>query len=212
MARLLRHVLLSGALSSALLPAFILSFSPQPVVNQAVLKLHGAPIPSPDPALESWIKEERLAAFNHILENIGPNGANATGTGAGCILASPTKVSPNYYYQWVRDGAITISSLVEQWQKGKWPQEEEDQILSTLLQIFMDWINMQDTVQHTQNPSGGYYDGGLGEPKFEVNGSPFVEYVDPRERNLISHRIALLICTACLSIGAGEGRSEIALH
>jgi glucoamylase len=38
---------------------------------------------------------------------------------------------------------------------------------------FMDYIYFSQQVQHTNNPSGGYATGGLGEPKFNVDGTPF---------------------------------------
>ncbi|KAF8456941.1 Six-hairpin glycosidase-like protein, partial [Terfezia claveryi] len=123
--------------------------------------------------LEAWLHDQHIYAFNQILANIGPNGANARGTAPGCILASPSRHAPNYYYQWIRDGGIVISSLVEQWQKGKWPKEEEKSIIDRLLKVFMDYVDIQKNLQWTNNPSGGFYDGGLGEPKFNADGSGF---------------------------------------
>ncbi|KAF8461347.1 Six-hairpin glycosidase-like protein [Kalaharituber pfeilii] len=172
-------LILVGTLSALLHSAVSLSLSPKYLVShkQPVLKSPvqaPTPLSTPDAVLEDWISHERVFAFNQILANIGPNGANATGTAPGCILASPSKYAPNYFYQWVRDGAITISSLIEQWEKGRWPLNEEQRILDDLLQIFLNYVDMQGKLQATNNPSGGYYSGGLGEPKFEVNGSPFV--------------------------------------
>lgn len=48
-----------------------------------------------DAALDSWITSQRPIAFDGILANIGPNGANAQGVNAGAIIASPSKSNPD---------------------------------------------------------------------------------------------------------------------
>lgn len=179
MTRISNIILHTGALAAAFFasPIFSLSLPPQSAAQQQqVFKLQDQPgFQYPDSSLDSWLESERTYAFEQILANIGPDGANASGTAPGCILASPSKYAPNYYYQWIRDGGIVISTLVEQWHRGKWPNSQEDRILDKLLRVFMDYVDMQKNLQWTINPSGTFYGSGLGEPKFHVDGSAFSE-------------------------------------
>jgi len=114
--------------------------------------------------LNEWLKKERKDAFELLLANIGPNGANVPGAGAGAVIASSSRQSPNYFYQWIRDAAITIGTVVSEYERTK---DEK------LLDIIESYVQMQMKLQHTDNPSGGYRTGGLGEPKFEADGSAF---------------------------------------
>lgn len=176
---MLANLLHTGALSAAFLASFTfyLQAGAEPV-HQYVLNNPSvlSSVPPPEAGLESWLHSQRIFAVNQMLANIGPDGENAKGTAPGCILASPNRHEPNYYFQWIRDGGIVISSLVEQWKKGKWSKDEEERILNKLLQVFMDYIDIQKNLQWTNNPSGNFYEGGLGEPKFNSDGSGFFEY------------------------------------
>lgn len=118
--------------------------------------------------LEDWIQGQRNTSFRYILDNIGPNGTNAKETAPGTVLASPSREGPNYYYQWVRDAAITMGDVVEEYSKTGDPN---------LREIIDYYTDLQGILQNTFNPSGGYTTGGLGEPKFLVDGAPFTELV-----------------------------------
>lgn len=118
--------------------------------------------------LEEWIQEQRKTSFRFLLDNIGPNGTNAKETVPGTVLASPSREGPNYYYQWVRDAAITMGDVVEEYGKTGDPN---------LREIIDYYADLQGVLQNTFNPSGGYTTGGLGEPKFMVDGAPFTEFV-----------------------------------
>ncbi|KAI5806765.1 Six-hairpin glycosidase-like protein [Peziza echinospora] len=164
MPRLLSYVILTGG--------FLTTLSLSAHIPSQVI-LDNKPTKFTNKDLEEWIAYERMFSLHQILDNIGPDGANATGTAPGCILASPSKQAPDYFYQWVRDGAITISSLLDQWEFGRWKKEDEEKILDTWLQMFLNYVDMQGKLQTVQNPSGGFFDGGLGEPKFRVDGTAF---------------------------------------
>ena len=118
--------------------------------------------------LDEWIQDQRKTSFRYLLENIGPNGTNAKDTPPGTVLASPSREAPNYYYQWVRDAAITMGDVVKEYGKTADP---------ALREIIDYYADMQGLLQNTFNPSGGYTTGGLGEPKFMVDGAPFTEFV-----------------------------------
>lgn len=120
------------------------------------------------PGLEDWIQEQRRISFGYLLDNIAPNGANAKDAAPGSVIASPSKHAPNYYYQWVRDAAITMGDVVEAYANSG------DEKYKHIIDAYAD---IQGALQNTFNPSGGYTTGGLGEPKFQVDGAPFTEFV-----------------------------------
>ncbi|KAL7275655.1 Glucoamylase, intracellular sporulation-specific [Rhizina undulata] len=115
--------------------------------------------------LEQWILQQRSVSFERLLSNIGPSGTEARGTAPGTVIASPSKQSPNYFYQWVRDAAITMAGVVNEY------TVTDDSMLQDVIERYMD---LQGLLQGTENPSGGYNTGGLGEPKFMVDGTPFI--------------------------------------
>jgi len=124
------------------------------------------PAPLVPDGLDDWIAEQRKTSMRFLLDNIAPNGSNAKGAVPGSVIASPSKDAPNYYYQWVRDAAITMAEVVAEY------GETKDDGLKAIIE---DYAKLQDSIQNTFNPSGGYTTGGLGEPKFMVDGAPFTE-------------------------------------
>lgn len=69
----------------------------------------------------------------------------------------------------IRDAAITLSTIVSIY------ESDPTSSLSTHnLEILSAYADLQYKLQHTDNPSGTFSDlSGLGEPKFNVDGSPF---------------------------------------
>lgn len=119
---------------------------------------------------EYWINHETHVAFESIIQNIGgpyggPDVADIVMPGA--VIASPSKHSPNYFYQWVRDAGITINTLVTAYAD----QRAQN---ATLGAVIRDYIKAARTIQRVTNPSGDFGSlAGLGEPKFHVDGAPF---------------------------------------
>lgn len=118
-----------------------------------------------DDSFESWIKAQNATAFRNLLANIGPHGSKARTAFPGVIVASPSTSEPDYYYQWVRDAALVIRQIIRAFDRSKDP---------SMLEILEDYIDMQEQIQHVANPSGNFYSGGLGEPKFNIDGTAFV--------------------------------------
>ncbi|KAK9236673.1 Six-hairpin glycosidase-like protein [Lipomyces kononenkoae] len=116
---------------------------------------------------ESWLSLQSARSFDGILANIGPDGANVVGQNVqpGVVVASPSHDHPDYFYHWVRDGAITIRVLVDEYAKSG------SASVKTIIDAYVDNVR---TTQWTPNPSGQFGRGGLGEPKFEVDGRAFV--------------------------------------
>ncbi|KAA8895638.1 Six-hairpin glycosidase-like protein [Sphaerosporella brunnea] len=134
--------------------------------------------------LEQWIQQQRKTSWKFLLENIAPNGSNAKGAAPGTVIASPSRESPNYYYQWVRDAAITMADVIEEYAVTGDAQLKE---------IIEQYANLQGILQNTFNPSGGYTTGGLGEPKFHVDGAPFTEHWGRPQRDGPALRTLALI-------------------
>ncbi|RDL30375.1 putative Glucoamylase P [Venustampulla echinocandica] len=117
--------------------------------------------------LASFIPTERTIALKGALNNIGPNGSAVPGAGAGFVVASPSKQDPDYFFTWSRDAALTMKMIVDEFILGE----------SQLQPYIDDYIHSQAVLQTTTNPSGTFLPAGLGlgEPKYQVDGSRFNE-------------------------------------
>lgn len=123
---------------------------------------------------DSWLDSEKEIAFQGILANIGGIGITSDDVSPGAVIASPSKFKPNYFYQWVRDAAITINSLVE------YLQDHTDDLDSPLAQKLFyaieSYIANNHKLQRLDNKSGTWESlEGLGEPKFMTTSEPFNE-------------------------------------
>ncbi|TAQ84196.1 hypothetical protein B7494_g7480 [Chlorociboria aeruginascens] len=115
--------------------------------------------------LNSFIAQERPIALQGALNNIGPNGNKVSGATAGHVVASPSKANPNYFYTWTRDSALTLKMIIDEVIFGN----------SSLQHYVEEYIQAQAVLQTVTSPSGGFLPNGagLGEPKFQVDGSEF---------------------------------------
>ncbi|KAF3003613.1 Glucoamylase, intracellular sporulation-specific [Curvularia kusanoi] len=121
--------------------------------------------------LDAWIQQEERIALDKLLANVSPGGRNVEGHDVvpGTVVASPSQDGPDYWYQWVRDAAITMNTLVDVY------ADDTSSALGRKASNILDaYVDLQKTIQRTANPSGNFGDlSGLGEPKFEVDGTPF---------------------------------------
>jgi len=115
--------------------------------------------PLKDLSLEAFIEKQTHTAWKRLLANIHPQG-----TSPGCVVASPSRALPNYWYQWTRDSAICERALVE-----RFTRESRAEDLRTL----EEYVEASRVMQHKQTVLGGFDDGGLGEVKYEVDCEPF---------------------------------------
>jgi glucoamylase len=69
------------------------------------------------------------------------------------VIASPNRDNPDYLFSWVRDSSLVFKVITDQFTRG------EDNSLRGLIDV--------------TNPSGTVATGGLGEPKFNIDGSAF---------------------------------------
>jgi glucoamylase len=133
--------------------------------------------PHPDAALsfDEFIKHQGVLSWRYLLQNIHP-----AGTAPGCVVASPSRSKPNYFYQWTRDSSLVLKEVARKYKEGD----------ESLLSIMLDFVEATSEMQHKQTPCGSFETGGLGEGKllyrkvfkvlmvwtvkFEVNREPFV--------------------------------------
>jgi glucoamylase len=80
------------------------------------------------------------------------------------VIASPSTVNPDYLYTWVRDSSLVFKVIVDQFTLG------EDTSLRGQID---DFFTAEAALQQVSNPSGTVSTGGLGEPKFNINGTAF---------------------------------------
>ncbi|PRT53817.1 Glucoamylase GLU1 [Wickerhamiella sorbophila] len=99
-----------------------------------------------------WLLERTLANFDL------PDGL------PGLSVASPSTTRPNYYYHWIRDGALAIGTLVGQLER------HDDQYSDRIRALVESYISSSRQLQIVPTLSGT-----LGEPKFYIDGAPFNE-------------------------------------
>ncbi|EWC43696.1 hypothetical protein DRE_01583 [Drechslerella stenobrocha 248] len=111
-------------------------------------------------AFESWLSKQYEISEAALKRNIGSS--SNTLIPKGVVVASPSTSEPDYYFQWIRDASCVMEHLVDNYlESGK------------DLEYILDWIKGQKKLQRVDNPSGGYTTGGLGEPKFHVDGTAY---------------------------------------
>ncbi|KAH8728722.1 glucan-alpha-1,4-glucosidase-like protein [Phaeosphaeriaceae sp. PMI808] len=167
----------SVGLASVAFNAAALSIPPLSRVNHLLSVSHAQqeqqPLRDNQNTLGAWIEREERIALDKLLANVAPGGYNVEGERvvAGTVVASPSIEDPDYWYQWVRDAAITMNSLVH-----IFADDPSSSLASRLSTIIDAYGSLQADIQHTSNPSGTFNDlSGLGEPKFRVDGKPFTK-------------------------------------
>jgi glucoamylase len=99
---------------------------------------------------------QRLQSIDWIMSNLH------AGPKPGIVLASTTKSEPNYFFHWVRDSAITVLEL----QSVK-TQTADIQLKSELEKFFYNHTALNIKLQSLDHVQTG-----LGEPKFQADGTP----------------------------------------
>lgn len=142
----------------------------------------------PDPLavrlkLHKELDLRELQCLTYLLAAFGPNGFNAPGCASGTMVASPSRPddrrdeneNENYFFQWPRDGALCLREVIRRLilsEQGKDVGILQERA-SELEKVIRDFVDMNAKLQYTANPSGTFETGGLGEPKFNVDGSPY---------------------------------------
>ena len=109
--------------------------------------------------LEKWLPIQEQISLKNLLRNVSP-----LGTQKGVVVASPSQHNPDYWYHWVRDAALVMDLIVDQYENSTVPEKK-----ATYLNLIWDYVEFSKLNQQTPTPSGG-----PGEPKFNVDGTAFI--------------------------------------
>ena len=112
--------------------------------------------------LDDWVRNQTNQSRAKMLANVSPSGAQAGSVSA----AAP--VFTAYYANWIRDAGLVMNAVTNLYDKSS---KKEDQL--RYFKILTDYIDFSRKLQLTPNRSGNPWDTGLGEPKFNMDGSTF---------------------------------------
>lgn len=116
------------------------------------------PASAAEPSLEKWIQNQTDRSLSSLYAAISPSdGAR------GAVMASPSKNNPDYYAHWIRDASLVMREV--------WAYRIFSKNLAH--ETMKDFAIFSRRNQTTPNRSGEADARGLGEPKFEIDGSPY---------------------------------------
>ncbi|KAI9285590.1 glucoamylase 1 [Umbelopsis sp. AD052] len=142
--------------------------------------------------IASWVNNEASISYNIMYGNI-----NVAGAAPGFIAASPSTSSPDYYYAWVRDSALTMHVVVNQFNTTGAKN-------STISKIITDYVTFQANAQTESTPCNC-----LGEPKFNPDGSAYTGAWGRPQNDGPAERAITLIKFADSWIGQGNSATYI---
>ena len=102
----------------------------------------------------SWLERERPIAIQKLRANV-----SRPDTKCGTVIASPMRQDPDYYFHWVRDAGLVMQGVADLLAQG------ED--VEVYRRMFEDYVNLSRDEQKSDALTG------LGEPKFNVDGTPY---------------------------------------
>ncbi|KAI9034999.1 putative glucoamylase/glucan 1,4-alpha-glucosidase [Aspergillus affinis] len=166
------------------------------------------PLAAATEPLDSWLARQIPYALDGVLNNLGADGAKSIGASPGSVVASPSKANPDCaspralglglsltcldFYTWTRDAALTVRCLIDI------AIATDDATVHAAVQQY---VSFQARLQSVSNPSGRLDSGGLGEPKFHVDGSAFTGDWGRPQRDGPALRAVTLITYANWLIG-----------
>lgn len=143
-------------------------------------------------SFDDWLQNEEKIAVENLLDATGKEV-----DGRPTFVASAAANEPSYDFHWVRDAAAAMRSILHLYQVSQTPDEKEK-----YFQIFYEYMNFSKRIQEAPNPSGG-----VGEPKFYPDGSPFTgPWARPQSDGPASRAIVLLSWAQVLM---GEGHFDL---
>lgn len=151
--------------------------------------------------LENFISRESPTALQGILNNIGANGSRVEGASSGIVVASPSKLDPNYFYTWTRDSALTFKFLIDSYIHGN----------GGLGSLIQEYIIAQGRLQTVDNLSGTFSSGeGLGEPKYYTNETAFEgEWGRPQRDGPALRAIAMIAYSNSIMAASGDNNATV---
>lgn len=104
----------------------------------------------------TWMEQQAEVSHEKLFKNI-----SAPGTAKGSVIASPSNASPNYFFHWVRDAGLVMDTVVNFYRRNYHNNK------TFYYETLVDFIRFSRKNQQSFSLSG------LGEPKFNVDGSAF---------------------------------------
>ncbi|BGP18495.1 hypothetical protein JCM10213_001189 [Rhodosporidiobolus nylandii] len=153
--------------------------------------------PLVDLPLADFLASEKRTAWTRLLANVQPEGASP-----GCVVASPSKALPDYWYEWTRDSAIVERNVVHRYIREGRPEDRK---------TLEEYIEASRIMQHKETVIGGFSNGGLGEVKYHVNHEPFTgDWGRPQADGPGSRIITIgTLAIHLLEQGGAEGREYV---
>lgn len=100
---------------------------------------------------------QRNFQFNESVKRLIENSTKPD-VSPGMVVASPSRSNPNYYYDWVRDTSLSMKALMDYWEIKRDPKIEK---------MLYTWVESETRRQNIYTLSG------LGEPKYNIDGSGY---------------------------------------
>ena len=114
-------------------------------------------------SLDTYTQLQSRAALSGILANSNEYPGVIAASLALDTARPGESGGQNYYYQWTRDAALTIKTIINQFASG-----------DTKLEPFIRaYVENESKLQHLDTLSGNFTTGGLAEPKYYMNSTPF---------------------------------------
>ncbi len=107
--------------------------------------------------LSEWMDAQKKESIERLMLNVSPKDARP-----GAVIASPSKTDPDYYSHWIRDAAL-VMGVVQQLAETS----------ATLADYNRYRRELDNFVAFTTFNQNTYAITGLGEPKFNVDGTSF---------------------------------------
>ncbi len=123
--------------------------------------MSGVALASP-PSFEDWLSVQEDLTSTRLFDNVSPADSRP-----GAIVAATSRQSPNYFSHWVRDGGLVMFELNRKYEDAS--ASEKPAILKKLV----DHMDFSQHIQGLANRAGEAYGRGLGEVRFNPDGTPF---------------------------------------
>ena len=107
--------------------------------------------------LDKWADSQYQISVVKLLKNVSPDGA-----GKGAVIASPSRREPDYWFHWVRDGALVMDVVLQMYKNNK-----QETARAYFLNHLLDFVKFTRINQNSYSPVD------LGEPKYFVDGRAY---------------------------------------
>src|SRR5262249_13604179 len=131
---------------------------------------------------DEWVAGQRSRSVTLLQGNISP-----TFAARGAVVAAPSFSHPQYFSYWVRDGALAMDVIVTLLSQS---QSDADRALYS--KLLEDYRQFSRKNQLTGNPSGAADDGGLGEPRFDADGTVYQKWGRPQNDGAALRALTLI--------------------